>query len=180
MAINKDIGLRIKELRLKKKVNQTDYAKILGISRAALWQIETGKINPSLDLLYKISDEHNISIDYILLGKDRLILSDEIEGIDNGISTSVFQICFVEIVPVKDNLNKLISKIVQGKLADTSVIKNAESIIKEYNEKSVEWIEGLNNNTDIDHKHFLTLFEVYYKALVHELIKLLEIYIEKD
>lgn len=60
------IGERIKELRKAKDMTQTELAKLLETSHATVAMIETNKRKPSPDLLMKISNYFNCSIDFLL------------------------------------------------------------------------------------------------------------------
>lgn len=62
------IGL--KTIRLQKKLNQQKVAMDLNISREALSHYENGKREPSLDMLKKMSDYFNVSIDYLISGSE--------------------------------------------------------------------------------------------------------------
>ncbi len=62
------IGL--KEIRKKKNLNQQKVALDLHISREALSHYENGKREPSLDLLIDMSKYFNVSIDYLITGKE--------------------------------------------------------------------------------------------------------------
>ena len=62
----KEIGQRISELRKSKGYSQDDLARILGISRPSLTQIELGKRNLTVIELKKIADILSISIDKLL------------------------------------------------------------------------------------------------------------------
>lgn len=62
------IGLKI--IRTQKKLNQQKVAMDLNISREALSHYENGKREPSLDMLKKMSDYFNVSIDFLIRGKD--------------------------------------------------------------------------------------------------------------
>lgn len=62
------IGL--KEIRKKKNLNQQKVALDLHISREALSHYENGKREPSLDLLIEMSKYFNVSIDYLITGKE--------------------------------------------------------------------------------------------------------------
>ena len=64
----KMIGL--KEIRRKKKYSQLKVAMDLSISREALSYYENGKRSPDTDMLVKLSQYFNVSIDYLILGKD--------------------------------------------------------------------------------------------------------------
>ena len=66
--IMKMIGL--KEIRKKKNYNQLKVALDLSISREALSYYENGKRSPDIDMLVKLSNYFNVSIDYLITGKD--------------------------------------------------------------------------------------------------------------
>lgn len=61
-------GLQI--IRKKKNLNQLKVAMDLNISREALSHYENGKREPSLDMLNKMSEYFNVSIDYLINGKE--------------------------------------------------------------------------------------------------------------
>lgn len=52
---------RIKKVREYRKLSQDDLAKRLGVTRAVISQYETGKRQPKLDQLIRISDVLNCS-----------------------------------------------------------------------------------------------------------------------
>lgn len=60
---------RVYELRKSLKLNQSKFAKIINISQGALSQIESEKIRLSMDTLYRICDQFNISADWIIYGE---------------------------------------------------------------------------------------------------------------
>ena len=62
------IGL--KEIRKKKNLNQQKVAMDLNISRESLSYYENGKREPSLSLLVQMSEYFNVSIDYLITGKE--------------------------------------------------------------------------------------------------------------
>ncbi len=62
------IGL--KEIRKKKKLNQLKVSMDLNISRESLSYYENGKREPSLDLLVQMSEYFNVSINYLITGKE--------------------------------------------------------------------------------------------------------------
>lgn len=57
---------KIKELRKDKGMTQVDLAKALGVSTGTVAMWETGKRNPSFDMLNTLSDLFDKRIDYIL------------------------------------------------------------------------------------------------------------------
>ncbi|MDU1307634.1 MAG: helix-turn-helix transcriptional regulator [Clostridium perfringens] len=70
--MGKELGLKIKQLRsdysLKtgKKCTQADLAKMIGISRSYLGDIESGRTNPSDEILLKLSDALNVNFDILI------------------------------------------------------------------------------------------------------------------
>ncbi len=62
------IGL--KEIRKKKKYSQLKVAMDLAISREALSYYENGKRSPDVNMLVKMSEYFDVSIDYLILGKE--------------------------------------------------------------------------------------------------------------
>ncbi len=60
----------LKAIRKAKHLNQQKVALDLNISREALSYYENGKREPSLELLKKMSDYFNVSIDYLITGED--------------------------------------------------------------------------------------------------------------
>lgn len=64
------LGKRITSLRKKAHLTQEQMAAKLNITRSALSQYELGTRNPDYDLLIKIADFFDVSIDYLLRGED--------------------------------------------------------------------------------------------------------------
>ena len=61
-------GLR--EIRKQRRLSQQRVAIDLNISRESLSYYETGKREPSLALLQALSDYFNVSIHYLVTGKE--------------------------------------------------------------------------------------------------------------
>lgn len=61
-------GLR--EIRKRRNLNQQKVAMDLNISRESLSYYENGKREPSLSLLVQMSRYFNVSIDYLITGKE--------------------------------------------------------------------------------------------------------------
>ncbi|CDC77093.1 MAG: helix-turn-helix domain-containing protein [Firmicutes bacterium] len=62
------IGLKL--IRKKKKLSQLRVAMDLNISREALSYYENGKRSPDIGMLRLLSDYFNVSIDYLINGKE--------------------------------------------------------------------------------------------------------------
>ena len=62
--------LGLKLLRKERNLNQLKVALDLNISREALSHYENGKRSPDIDMLRKLSDYFNVSIDFIINGTE--------------------------------------------------------------------------------------------------------------
>ena len=62
------IGLKL--IRKRKNLNQLKVALDLNISREALSHYENGKRNPDLQMLKRMSEYFNVSIDFLINGRD--------------------------------------------------------------------------------------------------------------
>ena len=57
----------LKELRQKENISQDDLASILKVSRQTINSIETGKFDPSLTLVMKMTRHFNVPLEQIFI-----------------------------------------------------------------------------------------------------------------
>lgn len=57
---------RLKEIRKQKNMNQKEFAELFGVNQKMISNYETGRNEPSIELLIKIADYFKISIDYLV------------------------------------------------------------------------------------------------------------------
>jgi transcriptional regulator with XRE-family HTH domain len=69
-------GQRIKELRINKRLTQTEMAAILDIERSTASRLESGHIAPTFQHLILLSETFDTTIDYLLTGKHSMIIPD--------------------------------------------------------------------------------------------------------
>lgn len=62
-----NIGLNIRKYRKKMKLSQVDLAVEVGIDRSYLSEIENGRVNPTINILYAIADSLNVSVVNLLI-----------------------------------------------------------------------------------------------------------------
>ncbi len=55
--------MKIKKLRMSKNLTQLEFSKLLGVERTTVSMWEQNKSNPTIDMLKKIADMFNCSID---------------------------------------------------------------------------------------------------------------------
>jgi transcriptional regulator with XRE-family HTH domain len=64
---------RIKRLRRENKLSQVKFAEMMGITQSVVSLIESGHTNVSVDILKKISKQFDVSIDWLIYGKDKYV-----------------------------------------------------------------------------------------------------------
>lgn len=67
----KQSGKRIRQLRIQNGYTQEKLARELGIDRSLLSYVEAGKRGCSVDLLVRLSDFFDVTLDLIVLGKEK-------------------------------------------------------------------------------------------------------------
>lgn len=60
------IGQTVRNLRKRKKISQTELAKILHVSQQTVTAWETGKAEPSSSAVSNLADYFNVTTDYLL------------------------------------------------------------------------------------------------------------------
>ncbi|MCU0287022.1 MAG: helix-turn-helix domain-containing protein [Acidobacteria bacterium] len=80
--MNKEIGERIKTVRKAKGLKQRDLAASLNIAMPDLSRIENGDILPSSQILLKLKELLNISIDFLFCGESSHEASTPIDDND--------------------------------------------------------------------------------------------------
>ncbi len=65
--IGKELKDRLRRLRQSKNMTQEQVAEYLGLSRSAYTYYETGKTEPSIQIIIALSELYKISTDEILL-----------------------------------------------------------------------------------------------------------------
>ena len=74
--MKKEIGKRIKNIRVNMVLTKEAFAKLLGISGQYLGVVERGGSYLSIDKLKILCDLTNLSSDYILFGKDNNVIDN--------------------------------------------------------------------------------------------------------
>ncbi len=78
-----ELGQNIMLIRKKKGLSQADLGKIIGTSGDVIGRYERGDIKPSIEVVEKIAEAFEISIDY-LVGKTNIIVDKQvIERLEN-------------------------------------------------------------------------------------------------
>lgn len=106
----------LRSLRQQVGLNQTDFARAIGVSRSTIGMYETGKREPDFETLELIADYFNVSLDYLIgnsntknnkptpegeLQKDVIVLHRNGERIEYHLTEEQLQV----VKPLLDQLN---------------------------------------------------------------------------
>lgn len=70
-SLRNDLGHRLREAREQKKIGLRELARRLGVSASLISQIETGKTEPSINTLFAIVSELELSVNEIVFNSER-------------------------------------------------------------------------------------------------------------
>ena len=80
-------GDRVKGLRLRSRLSQSDFGATVGVSQQVIHQWEAGKTNPDPETVRRVAEAYGVSSDYLLgvvdvpsLYKHRVMLPDGTEA----------------------------------------------------------------------------------------------------
>ena len=82
-----EIGSKIKEARMKIELTQEQVAETLGVSRQTISNWETGKSYPDIVSVIKMSDLYEVSLDYLLKGKEAETMTKYITYLEESTNT---------------------------------------------------------------------------------------------
>lgn len=85
------VGRRIREARQFRKMTSEALAEKIGFATESLRHIEGGSSKPSLQALYRIATELNVSMDYLT-------------GLSSSIDDAVLQSAGVSLTPVQEKM----------------------------------------------------------------------------
>ena len=87
----KAVGLRIKTLRLKNNIYQTELAKNIGVSQTHMSNIESGRAGLTLENLVKMTNIFNCGIDDIVFGEEKAKKETQTTSLENFTMQDIVQ-----------------------------------------------------------------------------------------
>ncbi|WP_408954766.1 helix-turn-helix domain-containing protein [Natroniella sp. ANB-PHB2] len=134
-----NIGSRLKELRKDKKITQEQLANKLGITRGSVGLYEQGKRSPDNEMLSKIADFFDVSVDYLLGRTEQRQPIDQTneaeEKIKDAISDNPELLEFFDEMTQRDDLQMFFK---QCRELSPSTIKRLIKISKIFEEEERE------------------------------------------
>jgi len=119
------IGNRFKQVRTTLHLTQVDLATHIGISTSSLSQIENGRINPTIEIIQKVSQHYQIDLNWLLLGKGSMHKQpDSYQRLDELQQILGKQLEQIEQVKQELESNEYIDIPVQGEIAAGEPIEN--------------------------------------------------------
>lgn len=64
------LGQRIKNVRKRNKLNQIEFAKIIGVSQGTLSELEQNKYNPSIETIISIHNKFKVDIEWLIINQN--------------------------------------------------------------------------------------------------------------
>ncbi|NHC43217.1 helix-turn-helix transcriptional regulator [Bacillus sp. MM2020_1] len=64
------LGQRIKNIRKRNKLNQVEFAKIIGVSQGTLSELEQDKYNPSIETIFSIYKDFKVDLEWLLISSN--------------------------------------------------------------------------------------------------------------
>ena len=110
MVDYKDIGSRIRAVRLERKMTQEQLAEAVGVGTTHISHIETGNGIPSLQTLIDIINALDCSADELLcieIKKARPLFNDWLEDFLSDCSGQELKIIKDTVVALKDSMRRL-------------------------------------------------------------------------
>ena len=110
MVDYKDIGSRIRAVRLERKMTQEQLAEAVGVGTTHISHIETGNGIPSLQTLIDIINALDCSADELLcieIRKARPLFNDWLEDFLSDCSGQELKIIKDTVVALKDSMRRL-------------------------------------------------------------------------
>ena len=145
-------GQRITNLRKEKELTQNDIAEKIGVTAQAVSKWENDQATPDIDILIKLSDIFEISLDE-LLGKEK-------------------KITVLNERPSKKDINKMVFRIqvLDAEDGDTVNINLPLALIRVCANKEDGKIKLLDGNKNLEDIDFNQLVELVEQGVVGELI----------
>lgn len=138
-----DIGRRISSLRNEKKINQRDFAEILGVSNGAVGMWETNKRQPDLETIKNIASFFNVTTDY-LLG-----ISNNKNEKENIYSFFDDMLRYTFMTRIKEAMNDNNISLKELAVKTTINVENCQAYLNGKQEPSLENLISLSHGLDV-------------------------------
>lgn len=80
---------RFKHLRESRKYTHAELADLLGVGYAQIYRYEAGKSDPQSQMLDKMADLFNVSVDYLLGRSDSPVVDNDLTKLETEVITAI-------------------------------------------------------------------------------------------
>ena len=87
-----DLAERLKEIRRTKNLTQQELGQILGVTKQAVANVESGHNKPSIEFISKLIENLNINSNWFLIGQGEMFNASEFEDVKNEVLEEVNKI----------------------------------------------------------------------------------------
>ena len=140
------IGKKIKELRNKYKLTQTELATRLGVTKSTVAAYENDSRQPSYEVLVKMADVFKVTIDSILMDRSDTVIN--IEGLNNEQLVIIENL--ISHLRRGEVINTFFSKITKSKVTDISSIERLMKTHPEFFEDLEEVMRSIEEKNKKD------------------------------
>ena len=174
---------RLKELRIKNNMTQKNLAEKLNVTQTAINYWENGKREPSLEVLIKLAEFFQVSVDYLINSKTEKDHFNEL-NINSNIEIQSEKFGFKAISVTEENIKKypeyfniVFDKAVEMLIesSENYQLYDAMTGIEIGTEKMKELAYNLTND-----KKIIFLNNIFEKIEVNELLKTIRIFCKSD
>ncbi len=102
---------RIRELREQKNISQKQIADIMHISQSSISEYESGNQQPPLDMIVKLADFFDVSIDY-LLGRTDIKIS--INKLEQKLRTKSGDVSINDFLRLRNDEKEVIGELIKS------------------------------------------------------------------
>lgn len=128
---NDNIGDRIKNVRKILSIQQTEFAKEVGVSQSTISSYEKNQRNPPISVLKVIADTYNINLDYLLNNEEPILLNQKIDNIKLPSDKANFFEEFCKIYNLDDYSKKVIQEYLLLPPTQRQIVNSFLKIIKD-------------------------------------------------
>lgn len=162
------IAERIKQLRKKLHLNQSEFCEKLGIKQSTLSSYENGTVSPSNDVLYAIATQYHISLDWLFGISDKEVsLSSMGDIVGFLLELNELEELHYEL-EINDKFFNDIETAENRWYANIKFYGNEKPYI--YNGDMCQFLSSLNENRESFESYFTPkdMFEIWKKQMITE------------
>lgn len=162
------IAERIKQLRKKLRLNQSEFCEKLGIKQSTLSSYENGMVSPSNDVLYAIATQYHVSLDWLFgISEKKVSFSSMGDIVGFLLELNELEELHYEL-EINDKFFNDIETADNRWYANIKFYGNEKSYI--YNGDMCQFLSSLNENRQSFESYFTPkdMFEIWKKQMITE------------